>query len=93
MRRVEDFVAPHHGNKILRVAEVDDVVGVAGEHYHALDALAGNFVFEDLRFAVRSQLVWARVFWPHLDEAVAFDYDELFPFGVVPVLSLGDSGF
>ena len=37
---VEDFVAIHDGDEILGVGEVDDVVGVAGEHDDGLDSVA-----------------------------------------------------
>ena len=38
--RIEDFVAIHDGDEILGVGEVDDVVGVAGEHDDGLDSVA-----------------------------------------------------
>ena len=38
--RIEDLVAVHDGDEILGVGEVDDVVGVAGEHDDGLDSVA-----------------------------------------------------
>ena len=38
--RIEDFVAIHDGDKVFGVGEVDDVVGVAGEHDDGLDSVA-----------------------------------------------------
>ena len=81
--RIENFVAIHDGDEILGVGEVDDVVGVAGEHDYGLDAVAADFVVE----------YFVGAFFAELDESVAADYDELFPLGVVPVLAFGDAGF
>ncbi len=80
--RVEGFVGPHQGDQGLGVREVDDVVGVAGEHLDCLDLLSGDFEVEDL---VGADLAF-------LDERFAADDDEELPFGVVPVLSFGDAG-
>ena len=79
--RVEDLVAVHHGDEVLRLREVDDVVGVAGEHYDALYPVTADLVIDYL----------VRTFFTHLYEAVAGDDDELLPLGVVPVLPLGDA--
>ena len=38
--RIENFVAIHDGDEVLGVGEVDDVVGVAGEHDDGLDSVA-----------------------------------------------------
>ena len=78
---VEDLVAVHHGDEVLRLREVDDVVGVAGEHYDALYPVAADLVIDHL----------VRTLFTHLYEAVAGDDDELLPLGVVPVLPLGDA--
>ena len=80
--RVEEFVGPHEGDEGFGVGEVDDVVGVAGEHVDGLDLVAGDFEVEDFAGADLALL----------DEGAAADNDEEFPFGVVPVLALGDAG-
>ena len=79
---IEDFVAVHDGDEVFGVGEVDDVVGVAGEHDHGLDFVAGYFIFND----------FIRAFLAHLNNAMALDDDELFPLAVVPVLPFGDTG-
>ena len=81
---VEDFVAVHDGHEVFGVAEVDDVMCVAWEHVDGLDVVAVYFPFEDFAFRVIEVTL--------LDEAVTFDDDELLPFGMVPVLTLGDAG-
>ena len=81
---VEDFVAVHDGDEVFGFRKIDDVMGIAGEHVHGLDVVAGDFPFEDLSFRVIEVSL--------LDEAVAFDNDELLELGVVPVLALGDAG-
>jgi len=90
---VEDLVAVHDCDEVLGVGEVDDVVGIAGEHDDGLDPVAIDFIVEDDWVAVFVELVFCRVFRAELDEAVAADDYELLPLGVVPVLALGDAWF
>ena len=90
---VEDFVAVHHRNEVFSVREIDDVMGVAGEHYHALNLVSADLIFKYLRIAIFVQLVRSWILGPHLDESVTFYHYELLPFGVVPVLALGDARF
>lgn len=79
--RIEYLVAVHDGDEVFGVGEVDDVMGVTGEHDNTLDFVTTHLVVED----------FVRALLAELDEAVARDYDELFPLGVVPMLSLGDT--
>lgn len=78
---IKDFVAVHYCYKVFGVGEVDDVVGVAGEHDDTLDFVTTHLVVEDFIGA----------FLAELDEAVARDDDKLFPLGVVPMLTFGDT--
>ena len=87
---VEDLVSPHDDDEIFGVGEVDDVVGVAGEHVDGLDVVAADFKFDGVVGAAGGGVGADLAF---LDEAVAGDDDEEFPFGVVPVLAFGDAGF
>lgn len=80
--RIKYLVAIHDGDEVFGVGEVDDVVGVAGEHDDTLDFVTTHLVVED----------FVGAFLAELDEAVAGDDDELFPLGVVPMLALGDAG-
>ena len=57
-------------------------MGVAGEHVDGLDLVAADLEVEDFAGADLALL----------DEGAAADDDEEFPFGVVPVLALGDAG-
>ncbi len=82
MPGVKHLVGPHDGDQILGVAEVDDVVGVAGQHVDGLNAVAGDLELQDLVAADPALL----------NEAVAGDDDEELPLGVVPMLALGDAG-
>ena len=59
-------------------------MGVTWEHVDGLDVVAIDFPFEDFAFGVIEVTL--------LDEAVAFDDDELLPFGMVPMLTFGDAG-
>ena len=51
--RIEDLVAVHHCYEVFLVAQVDDVMGVAGEHLHGLNLLAAHFV---VPYLIRSLL-------------------------------------
>lgn len=82
MTGIEDFVAVHDRDEVLGVGEVDDVVGIAGQHDDRLDFIARHFIFDDVVGALLS----------HLYQPVAFDDDKLFPLGVVPMLSFRDTG-
>ena len=79
--RIEYLVAIHDGDEVFGVGEVDDVVGVAGEHNDTLDFVTTHLVVED----------FVRALLAELDEAVARNDDKLFPLGVVPMLTLGDT--
>ena len=80
--RVEDLVRPHHRHEVLGVAEVDDVVRIAGQHVHGPDVLARDLELYHLVGADPALLYQA---------AAAHDDEEL-PLGVVPVLPLGHAG-
>lgn len=80
--RIKEFVGPHYGDQILRLGEIDDVVGVAGEHVDALDVVSTDFKLNNL---IRAKLTL-------LNQTVSRNDDEKLPFGVVPVLTFGDAG-
>ena len=80
--RIEYLVAVHDGDEVFGVGEVDDVVGVTGEHDDTLDFVTTHLVVED----------FVGAFLAELDETVARNDDKLFPLGVMPMLSLGDTG-
>ena len=79
--RVENLVAVHDSYKILNLGEVYDIVRISGQHDDALNLVARDFELDDL----------VRTLFPLLDQAVAGNNDELLPFGVVPVLTFGDT--
>ena len=56
---------------------------IAWEHYHALDPVSADFIVDD----------FVRAFLAQLYKPVSGYDDELFPFRMMPVLSLGDAGF
>ena len=78
---IEDFVAVHHRDEVLGVGEVDDVVGVAGEHVDGLDVVAGDLELDDFVGAEPALL----------DEPTASNHDEELPLGVMPMLPLRDA--
>ena len=82
MRRVKGFVGPHDGNQVLGVAQVDNVMGIAGQHMYRLDMFAANLKVEHF---IGTHL-------PLLDEPVAADHHEELPLGMVPMLAFGDAG-
>ena len=80
MAGVKLLVGPHDSHQVFRVAQVDNVVGVAGQHVHCLDVVTVHLEFQD----------FLRTDFPLLDEAMAGHYHKELPLGVVPVLALGD---
>ena len=76
MLGIKLLVCPHHCHQIIRVAEVDNVVCIAGHHMNCLDMLIGYLEFQHF---IRSDLSF-------LNQAVTADNYEEFPFDVVPVL-------
>ena len=82
MGGVEKLIGPHDSDEGIGIGEIDDVVGVAGEHVDGLDAVATDVKLDHLVGADAALL----------DEGVAADDDEELPLGVVPVLPLGDAG-
>ena len=81
---VKHFVTVHYCDEVFGVGEVDDVVGVAGEHVDALDVVASDFELDDFAFGVVEVAL--------LNEAVVRDHNEELPLGVVPMLAFGDTG-
>ena len=76
------FVRPHQGDEVLGIGQVDDVVRPAGDHVNGFDFVAGNlkgYLFIGVNIAL-------------LNQSTSTDDDEELPFGIVPVLSLGDAG-
>ena len=82
---IEVLIAVHYCYEIFGIGEVDDIVGVTGEHDYTLNLLTRHFIFENLSIRVS--------FIAKLDESMTADYDKLLPFGVVPVLALSNSRF
>ncbi len=75
---VKALVAVHDCHEVFGIRQVDDVVGIAGEHVHCLDLIATYFKLYDF---IRTELTL-------LDLAVTSHNDEELPLGVVPVFAL-----
>ena len=45
MVRVKNLVAGHHRHQILRLGQVNDIVGPAGNHVDSLNLVPGNLKF------------------------------------------------
>ena len=54
--RVEYLVAVHYCYKVFGVGEVDDVVGVTGEHDDTLDFVATHFIVQHFVCAFLAEL-------------------------------------
>ena len=52
--RIEDLVAGHYGDKVLGFAEIDDVVGPAGDHVDGFDLITGYLKFYGSKASGRS---------------------------------------
>ena len=82
MVRVKDLVAGHDRHQIFRLGQIDDVVGPAGDHMDRLDLIPGNLKLH--RFTGVDIAL--------LNQSMTGNHNEQLPFGVVPVLALGDAG-
>ena len=78
---IQHFRCPHDCNKILRIAQVDDIVRPARFHPYALDMVTGYFILLDL---IILQI-------PHLDKTMTLNNDKYLVLAVVPVLALGNA--
>ena len=79
---IEYLVTVHNRYKILGIREVDDVVCVAGKHVDGLDIVTGDLEFD---YFICAEFAF-------LDQCVSCNHDEKLPFGIVPVLALGNAG-
>ena len=83
MARVEDLITGHNGYKVFGVREIDNIMRPAGDHVDGFYFVSGHFKFYQLSCIDIS----------FLDQAMAMNHDKLLPFGVVPVLALGNARF
>ena len=82
MVRIKRLICPHQRDKILRLAQIDDVVGAARQHMNGLRLLAPHLKFQHLITADAALL----------NQGVACNNNEKLPLGIVPVLALRDAG-
>ncbi len=80
---VETLVAVHDRHEVVGVRQVNNIVGVAGEHMDGFDFVAADLELQDF---VRADPAL-------LDKAVTGNNDEELPLGVVPVLTFGNARF
>ena len=82
MIRVKLLVCPHQGDEFLGIGQIDDVVRPAGNHVDGF-----NFVSRNLKgyFFVGVDIAL-------LNQRATGNNNEKLPFGIVPMLSLGDTG-
>lgn len=81
MIAVENLIRPHNSHQILRLRQIDDVMGVPRQHMYRLDLFAA---YLKLQHFVCANL-------PLLNQAMAANHNEELPLAVVPVLSLRDA--
>ena len=79
---IEELVRPHEGDEDLSVAKIDDIMRPAGDHVDGFDLVAADLKAD---FFIRVDIAL-------FDQRTIADDDEELPLGVVPVLTLGDTG-
>lgn len=82
MIQIELLVCPHKGDEVFGIGQIDDVVRPSGDHVNGFDFVSRNlkgYFFVCVNIALLNQRSTA-------------DNDEKLPFGIVPMLSLGDTG-
>ena len=80
---VEDLVAGHHGYEVFGIRQIDDVMRPAWDHVNGFDFVARNFELNE----------FSGIDVSFLNKTASGNHDELFPFGVVPMVAFGDTGF
>lgn len=80
---IKNFICPHHGHKVLCLAQVDDVVRVSRQHVDSLYPVSAHLKLDNL---IGSNL-------PLLNKSMTGNYDEKLPLAVMPVLPLGNARF
>ena len=81
MGGVENLVAVHHRNKVLRVGEVDDVMRIAREHVDAFYLFPTHLKLQHL----------IRTYLALLYQTMSAHHNEKLPFRIMPVLPLRDA--
>ncbi len=79
--RIKNLITGHHRNQILRLTEVNNVVGPARNHVDGLYLISGNLKLHHL----------SGVDVTLLNQTVTGNYDKELPLGVVPMLALCDA--
>ena len=79
---IEQLVRPHEGDEVFGVAEIDDVVRPAGDHVDGFDLVATDLKAD---FLIRMDIAF-------FDQRPTADDDEELPLGIVPMLTLGNTG-
>ena len=88
MLRVERLIGPHQGHKLLRIRQIDDIVGIARDHIYHRDLFPADFIiYHRVRIAF---LILPDP--PELDQAMAGHHHKLLILRVMPVLPLRDTG-
>ena len=77
---VETLVAVHDSHEVFGVRQVDDVVGIAGEHVNGLDLVAAHLKLNDF---IGTELALLNL------AVTGNDYEEL-PLGVMPMFAFGN---
>lgn len=78
MSRIKDLIACHHRHKVFRLTQVDDIMCPARNHIDCFNLIPGNLK-RNLLACIDISL---------FDQPMSMHHNELFPFAVVPVLSL-----
>ena len=81
MAGIKALVCPHHSHQILCLGQIDDVMGIAREHMDCLNVLTGRL---ELYYLVIPN-------FSLLNQPMTRYYDEKFPLGVMPVLTLSNT--
>ena len=82
MIRIRNFIAGHHSNQILGIAQVEDIMCLTWNHVDHLDLISANLKLHHI----------TRYDIPLLDQTMTMYHNELRPLAIMPVLTLGDAG-
>ena len=77
------LVRPHNCDKVLRFAQIDNVMRVTGQHMYRFYYITADLKIQYL----------VGTYFALLDQSVTGDDDEKLPLAVVPVLAFRNAGF
>ena len=76
------LISPHNSHKVLCLTQIDNVMGITGEHMNSLDLISTNFKLDN----------FVSTYLTLLNKTMTGNNYKELPLAVMPVLSLSNPG-